>query len=121
MTAGKPGLSIERHQEIGLELARVRDQLTALACEIGNAYPKASEAGRIAQTMTRPIDRLRGALESRMFAEHQGDGEATTHVYYPSPETRRPGGHQPQLVARMPFHDHDLWCCSDHAEEADAR
>ena len=114
----KPGLTFERHREIGLELARIRDQLTELMCEIGNAYPKASEPARIAQTVTRPLDRLRSTLESRMFAEHQGNNEATTHVYYPSPEARRPGGHQPQIVAHMPFHDHDLWCCPAHAEEA---
>lgn len=30
----KRGLSIERHQEIGLELARIQDRLTSIAIEI---------------------------------------------------------------------------------------
>jgi hypothetical protein len=29
----KPGLGMARHQEIGLELARIRDRLTALSAE----------------------------------------------------------------------------------------
>jgi hypothetical protein len=29
-------------------------------------------------------------------------------------------GHDPRLVGHLPFHDHDLWCCSTHAEEAGA-
>jgi hypothetical protein len=90
MSSRKSGLDITRHQEIGLELARIRDRLTVLSAEIGNAYPKAGKAARLADRLTGPIDRLRAELDSRMFAEHPGDGRATVHVYYPHPETREP-------------------------------
>jgi hypothetical protein len=51
----KPGLDITRHQEIGLELAQIRDRLTDLGAEIGNAYPKSSRAARLA-ARRRPAD-----------------------------------------------------------------
>lgn len=37
-----------------------------------------------------------------------------------APKMSRAPGHRPQVVAHMPFHDADIWCCSTHAEEAAA-
>lgn len=84
------GLNMARHQEIGLELARIRDRLTVLSAEIGNAYPKDSKAARLAGRIVAPVDQLRSELDSRMFSEHPGDDRATVHVYYPHPVAREP-------------------------------
>ena len=40
MNQRKPGISVDRHRELGLELARISDQLTHIFTEIMNAYPK---------------------------------------------------------------------------------
>jgi hypothetical protein len=38
--AQEAGLSITRHEAIGLELARMRDRLAEIGSEMANAYPK---------------------------------------------------------------------------------
>lgn len=95
MPRRKPGLSLERHQQIGLELARIADRLTELSVEIGNAYPVNSPVYRLAM---RPgpdeaLFRLRAALENRMFGEYPDDPRATVQVYFPSQKTRRESHH----------------------------
>ena len=88
MSTPKTGLDMALHQEIGLELARIRDRLTVLSAEIGNAYPKDRMAARLADRVVGPLDRLRAELDIRMFTEHSNDDAATIYVYYPQPETR---------------------------------
>lgn len=43
MPRRKPGLSLERHREIGRILKEMDQQLASLAVEFGNAYPKTGE------------------------------------------------------------------------------
>lgn len=81
----KNGLPSERHHAIGLELARMRDRLTALTVEIMNAYPKGSRPYELAEHAVRPVDELRSELDRRFFAEHP---YATPDAYYPPPELR---------------------------------
>lgn len=113
----KRGLDITRYQAIGLELARMRDRLTHLSAEIGNAYPKASKPARLADRIVHPIDALRTELANRYFAENP---DATTDPYWPS-QSERTGTHEPHIVGHLPLHDTDLWCCPAHAEEYGAR
>jgi hypothetical protein len=117
MPPRKNGLPADRHREIGLELARMRDRLIALTGEISGAYPKNSRAGRLAARTEDPIDRLRIEMENRWFAENP---DATASPWFPSAELRGTS-HRPQIVGHMPFHDMDLWCCAAHAEEAGSR
>lgn len=83
----KPGLSLQRHHEIGAQLKTIHDQLIALAVEVLRAYPVKSKAGRAADaffTIGRgmvPIDRLRYALEDAMFTEHDGQPGCDLHAY----------------------------------------
>jgi hypothetical protein len=94
MNRRKPGLSIEQHRMIGLELARIADRLVSLCIEIGRAYPKNSRVYRLA---IRPpssgpgqvLDQLRSEMENHMFAEYPADSRANTSVYYPPAEMRR--------------------------------
>jgi hypothetical protein len=112
VTPRKNGLPAGRHQEIGLELARMHDRLTELTAEIQNAYPKSSRTHRVADRTAGFLFDLRSELASRWFAENPG---VTMDAYWPPAESR---DHRPHVVAHMPFHDHDLWCCSTHAEGA---
>ena len=118
MPGRKVGLTLERHKEIGLELARIRDRLTEIGCEIANSYPKDSKQARTAMAATRPLDQLRSILDSQMLGEHGGDIRATTHVYYPSREDRRAATGRSPGPTHVPFHDADLWCCTTHAQIA---
>jgi hypothetical protein len=79
----KPGLSIERHQAIGLELARIAAQLTTLSCEIGNAYPLKSRVGRLVNgpRLFQALSELRFSLEDCLYNEHPGC--TLNGVYYP--------------------------------------
>lgn len=64
--ARKPGVSAERHQELGAELAAIHDRLLVLGVEIQNAYPRSSAAAREAAKMESALFRVRTALESEM-------------------------------------------------------
>jgi hypothetical protein len=86
--ARKSGLPADRHHEIGLELARMRDRLTSLTVEIMNAYPRGSQAHRLASCAEGPIDSLRAEMDRRYYAEHS---DASGSAYYPAPELRDGG------------------------------
>jgi hypothetical protein len=93
----KPGLSLERHREIGRELADISDGLVRLAVEIGNAYPRSSNVGRAVSNRTsrsirplcRDIDKLRSELEDQLMREHPNISDSElTEVYYPRDRNR---------------------------------
>lgn len=82
----KPGMNLERHQEIGLELALMCDRLTSLTTEVANAYPKESEFCRQMERLLSQLRKVRSEGENAMFKQH---GEAgSTFFYYPTSETR---------------------------------
>jgi hypothetical protein len=91
----KAGLRIERHQEIGLELARIQDRLTSIATEILNAYPVNSPVHRMltgspSSEALGGVFRLRCELENLMLARYPDDPRATTRVYFPARQARWP-------------------------------
>lgn len=88
----KTGLSADRHREIGLELARLRDRLLTLTAEIAAAYPKSSRAGRLTAHPEDSIDKLRIVMENRWFAENP---DATDSPWFPSSELRRSNDREP--------------------------
>lgn len=76
----KAGLTLERHREIGAELAQIRDRLVTLACEIGNAYPVTSPQSRAAAKAWPAVDSLRSLLDNTVFMEYPA--EASPAIYY---------------------------------------
>jgi hypothetical protein len=94
MTRGKhkPGLSLERHKEIGMELAQIHNRLVQIAVEVSNAYPVKSKAGQAADAFftlgrgTIYVDKLRFALENEMFTEHDGKDGCNLHAYCGNPD-----------------------------------
>jgi hypothetical protein len=67
------GLSPERHQAIGRDLARIRDQLADISAEVMKAWPCRSVASDRASAVVDPVDRLRDELDARFRVEHEGD------------------------------------------------
>ncbi len=68
----KPGLTLERHREIGAELMRVQRLLVSLQVEIKNSYAKNGTEGRIADKIAAAEKRLlqaRSSLEDVMVSE----------------------------------------------------
>lgn len=64
----KPGISLEQHETLGLELQIMRDKLTFLVSDLGKAYPR--EISDIARKAASQIDTLRGELESLVAKEN---------------------------------------------------
>lgn len=85
----KPGLPRDRHKAIGLRLAQLSDELTALECEVLNAYPKnATRAPGAA--LTNAIRRLRTArfaLENACAREAWHENNECVGLYWPDPRT----------------------------------
>lgn len=80
----KPGFDLKRHMIIGTELAIIRDQLSRLGGEIGNAYTKA--LGDRLLRAVREIDKVRIDLEVKASREFPEEFETT--IYFPHPEMR---------------------------------
>jgi hypothetical protein len=85
----KPGLTLERHREIGLELAVMRDRLAELGTEVANAYPASGPKGRLGRGLLKLLaqfDQIRSDGENTMCAEH---GRGGIEAYYPTSEARQ--------------------------------
>jgi hypothetical protein len=67
------GLSLERHKEIGAELAYIQDRLVELCGEVRGSYPKASAVSKAAFRASgggSVLIQLRSQLEEVMFKQH---------------------------------------------------
>lgn len=84
------GLSPQRHQAIGPELARIREQLASISTEVMQAWPRRSVPSDRASAVTGLVDGLRGELDARFRVEHEGD--YTPDAYYPSSAVRETPG-----------------------------
>jgi phosphoenolpyruvate-protein kinase (PTS system EI component) len=78
----KPGISIERHIEIGVYLSEMHAEIQTLACEIENAFPRSSKIDTKFRSLTESLLRLRSNLEDLGFSAH-GDLFKTS-VYFGS-------------------------------------
>jgi hypothetical protein len=87
-TMKKPGFTLDRHQQLGVELAIVHDYLVKRSVEIKKAYPKNSRAATQLTKAHEAVAQARSALDELLFAEHPEMREAGTKVYYPSAEAR---------------------------------
>lgn len=77
----KPGLTVDQHEKLGLELQTMRDRLVSISVELGKAYPRtisifAAKAGE-------NIDSLRNVLDDKVCQENPNLKNATK-IYYRS-------------------------------------
>ena len=83
MAHRKPGLTYERHVEIGEALNRMQSMLTHLQCEIGNAYPVSGKRGRAYVNIIKALKFVgitRCCLEDNLYDDHPD--KANTKIYY---------------------------------------
>lgn len=83
MPKRKPGLSFERHQEIGEELKRMQRFITSLCVEFSNAYPLSGRMARPYKSLSKVDHYL---SEARCWAEEnlatEYPDQFTTDIYY---------------------------------------
>ena len=91
--AQKPGISFERHQEIGPMLKDICEQLTHLSTEFGNAYPLAGRVGRPYRELRKAVNAIHNArsdAEENYFTDYPERADFDT--YYPGQD---PGPYKP--------------------------
>jgi hypothetical protein len=90
----KPGLTRLEHEELGIRLKELRDEVLRISLQLETAYPKLSPPARLSYKAAQAIDRLRSALDRQVFLDYcqwnaqdkaQFNGSRT---YYPSNDTR---------------------------------
>ena len=88
------GLTIDEHKELGLKLAKMRDELGAISVQLSHAYTLASGLNGLTERAQHYIDRLRIRLENYLYDEHGNEllrnGIDAHKFYYPSQEERQP-------------------------------
>ena len=75
----KPGLPLEQHEKLGLELQVMRDRLVSITVELSKAYPH--KISDIASKAYQVIDSLRNVLDDKVCGENPNFKNATK-VYY---------------------------------------
>ena len=79
----RPGLTKERHEEIGPELARIAGRLTTLGVEIANAYPKNGRLSKFAIKMDKALNTVRSRLDDEYCSLCPPDDHECIYCYYP--------------------------------------
>lgn len=78
----KPGLSFERHQEIGPELKHINERLRQISTELSAAYPFSGELSRPYKNLRAAVNAVsdaRAHLEHNYFKEHRGKAHFETY------------------------------------------
>jgi len=76
------GLTLKAHQQAGVNLLHIQNDLNALFGQIAACYPKGSRVVRSACAAHKKVLSLRHALEDIMI-EEQADSENLGDVYFP--------------------------------------
>ena len=79
----KPGLSLERHKQLGPELAEIQAYLARLQCEVGNAYPRTTKALRDLKRAEDALEVARRAMENLMFDIDPEMPAEANRIYFP--------------------------------------
>lgn len=77
----KPGLTLEQHEKLGLELQMMRDNLINISVKLSKAYPHKISA--ISSKAGETIDVLRSALDDKVCQENPNLKDVTK-IYYRS-------------------------------------
>jgi hypothetical protein len=66
----KPGLTRKEHEELGIKLKQLRDEVLRIALRLDTAYPKLSAAARSSSKAAQALDRLRSTLDRQAFLDY---------------------------------------------------
>ena len=81
MARKKKKTSFDRHQEIGLELEKMRLQLIDLHLEFSNVYGKTSKIAQNCKAAHRKLDQLKSVCDDQVCSEYP-EREDAIKVYY---------------------------------------
>ena len=65
----KPGLTRLEHEELGIKLKQLRDEVLRISLQLDTAYPKLSVAARLSYKAAHTLDKLRNALDRQVFLD----------------------------------------------------
>ena len=84
----KAKLTIEQHEQLGLQIKPFKDFMCHVSVELSNRYGKTSRQAKLACVAWEKLGQLKSALEDCAFKDHPN--EATTDLYYwaTEPKTR---------------------------------
>jgi hypothetical protein len=86
----KPGLTRMEHEEVGVTLTQLRDEVLRISLQLETAYPKLSAAARLSYKAAQAVDRLRSALDRQAFLDYC-QWEAQEKVQFKGSQTYYPG------------------------------
>jgi hypothetical protein len=66
----KPGLTRLEHEELGVTLKQMRDEVLRISQQLEAAYPKLSAAARLSHKAAQAVDRLQTALDRQAFLDY---------------------------------------------------
>jgi len=72
-------LPLETHQDIGIELKKIRTTLIELYVLLGNTCGRSTKGYKLALKSYNSVNALRCELDNVMFAEHRDKANASTY------------------------------------------
>jgi hypothetical protein len=86
----KTPVTVGEHQQLGLALARMRDELLSITVWLGGEHlPKNHAIVNRLGAARKKIDEARSVLENVMYDHHDGQPGVSTEVYYPDQDRRQ--------------------------------
>ena len=79
MPAKKTGLTLEQHDQLGLEIQTIRDRIQIIGSDLTANYIQKDKVASLAKKISYDLETLRDMLEKLMFKEHTG---STKETYY---------------------------------------
>ncbi len=86
----KPGLTRLEHEELGILLKQLRDEVLRISVQLDGACPKLSPPARLSYKAAQAVDRLRSALDRQAFLDYC-QWEAHEKVQFKGARTYYPG------------------------------
>ena len=91
----KPGLTRMEHEELGIRLKELRDEVLRISQQLETVYSKLSPAARLSYKAAQALDRLRSALDRQAFRDYcQWDAQEkaqfkAAQTYFPRTDTKQ--------------------------------
>ena len=90
----KLGLTRQEHEELGMRLKQLRDEVLRISRQLETVYAKMSPCARLSYRAAQTLDKLRSALDRRVFLDYcQWEAQEKeqfkgARTYYPGNDAR---------------------------------
>lgn len=79
----KTGLTLEQHQQLGLDIETARLLMMRACITLGQAYPLAAPQVKAADAAEKAVDKLKSLMDDVACGQFpEGTGVQATHIYY---------------------------------------